>query len=224
MLKKMRKIGFWGLCAFFLSIPAAFSEKPGKTTGDAYPLDTCPVSGDRLDMENAEPVTKVYEGREIRFCCSGCVKDFEKDKSKYLKKVDEAIIQQQLPLYPMDKCVVSNEKLGGEEMGEPIDYVHNNRLIRFCCKMCRGEFRKDEAKYLAALNQAVIEKQRKTYPLVQCLVTGKKLEESNIGKINFVSGNRLFRFCSKDCIEEFNKAPYRYHARFAPKKEEKKNP
>ena len=39
--------------------------------GDPYPLDTCPVSGKKLSPTD-EPSVKLYEGREVRFCCSGC--------------------------------------------------------------------------------------------------------------------------------------------------------
>ena len=52
-----------------------------------YPLDTCIVSGEKLDAMG-EPVVKVYAGREVRFCCPGCVKKFEADKAGYLAKID----------------------------------------------------------------------------------------------------------------------------------------
>ena len=32
----------------------------------------------------------VYEGREIKFCCKGCLKDFKKDPAKYIKMIEEA--------------------------------------------------------------------------------------------------------------------------------------
>jgi len=53
-----------------------------------YPLDTCAVSGEKLG-EMCEAVTKVYDGREVKFCCDKCVPKFEKDKAKYLKAIDE---------------------------------------------------------------------------------------------------------------------------------------
>lgn len=54
-----------------------------------YPLATCVVSGEKLD-EMGEPVVFKYEGREVRFCCKDCVKEFKKDPKKYLKKLDDA--------------------------------------------------------------------------------------------------------------------------------------
>lgn len=55
-----------------------------------YTLKTCIVSGDKLGGDMGEPVTLQYEGREIRFCCKDCVKDFKKEPAKYLKMLDEA--------------------------------------------------------------------------------------------------------------------------------------
>jgi len=57
-------------------------------------------------------------------------------------------------VYPLDVCIVSGEKLGGE-MGEPITYVHEGRTLKFCCKTCVGMFKKDPAKYLAKLDEAI---------------------------------------------------------------------
>lgn len=46
-------------------------------------LATCPVSGDKLG-EMGEPYRFVYEGQEVKLCCSGCKKDFLKEPAKYL--------------------------------------------------------------------------------------------------------------------------------------------
>ncbi|MCX6894809.1 MAG: TRASH domain-containing protein, partial [Verrucomicrobia bacterium] len=54
-----------------------------------YPLQTCLVSGEKLG-EMGKPFIYTHEGREVRFCCKNCLKDFKKDPAKYLKKLDEA--------------------------------------------------------------------------------------------------------------------------------------
>ncbi len=54
-----------------------------------YALDTCIVSGDRLGGMG-EAVVVVREGREIKFCGKGCLKDFDKDPAVFLKKIDAA--------------------------------------------------------------------------------------------------------------------------------------
>ena len=62
----------------------------------AYPLNTCVVSGDKLEEGTmGGPVDYVYKAagkpdRLIRFCCKDCIKDFEKEPAKYLKTLDEA--------------------------------------------------------------------------------------------------------------------------------------
>jgi YHS domain-containing protein len=53
-----------------------------------YTLKICVVSGDKLG-EMGEPFVYEYEGREIKFCCKGCLKDFKKDPAKYVKKIAE---------------------------------------------------------------------------------------------------------------------------------------
>lgn len=64
--------------------------------------------------------------------------------------------------YPTDICVVSNDKLGGE-MGKPQDYIYKeegkpDRLVRFCCKDCVKDFKKDPDKYLDAIDKAAAKK------------------------------------------------------------------
>jgi YHS domain-containing protein len=53
--------------------------------------------------------------------------------------------------YPIDYCVVTGQKLGS--MGTPIDYMHEGRLVRFCCGGCIGTFQANPEKYLAVLDQ-----------------------------------------------------------------------
>lgn len=51
--------------------------------------------------------------------------------------------------YPLDVCLVSDEKLG--EMGDPVVIVHHEQEIKFCCEKCQPKFAKDPAKYLSKL-------------------------------------------------------------------------
>lgn len=48
-----------------------------------YPRDTCLVTGNKLGSMGP-PVTKVYDGQEVKFCCQPCVAQFEKNPSKYM--------------------------------------------------------------------------------------------------------------------------------------------
>ena len=55
--------------------------------------------------------------------------------------------------YPLENCVVGGESLGS--MGDPVEYVHEGRLVKFCCEGCIDDFKKDSTKYLAQLDQAL---------------------------------------------------------------------
>ena len=52
--------------------------------------------------------------------------------------------------YPLKTCVVTGEKLEAEAF----DYHHNGRLVRFCCKDCLDEFKKNPQKFLKKLDDA----------------------------------------------------------------------
>ena len=50
---------------------------------------TCIVTDEKLG-EMGDAYVFVYEGREIKLCCKGCLKDFNKSSAKYVKKIQEA--------------------------------------------------------------------------------------------------------------------------------------
>lgn len=178
---------------------------PTERKGDLYLLDTCPISGKELG-EMGDAIVKVYDGREVRFCCKGCIKDFEADPAAHWKTVNEQIVKRQMPYYPLDTCIISQESLDDEEMGGPINFVYQNRLIRFCCKGCKGDFLEDPKNFLKKLDEAAIAKQREHYPLETCFISGETL--GSMGEpIDKVYGNRLVRFCCKGCISRFEKDP-----------------
>lgn len=78
-----------------LSAVQAAETKTEKNT--PYPLKTCLVSSEKLDGDMGKPYVFTYEGREIKLCCKSCLKDFNKEPAKYLKKLDEAGSQSQAP-------------------------------------------------------------------------------------------------------------------------------
>ena len=55
-----------------------------------YTLKTCPVSDEKFGGEMGDPYVFTHEGREIKLCCKGCLKDFNKDSAKYIKKIEKA--------------------------------------------------------------------------------------------------------------------------------------
>ncbi len=72
-----------GLAAGTLSLRAA-DEK-----AKAYPLDKCVVSDEKLG-EHGKPYVFTSDGQEVKLCCKDCLKDFKKDKAKYMKKIEDA--------------------------------------------------------------------------------------------------------------------------------------
>jgi len=93
----------------------------------------------------------------IALCCTlavlaltiGCSKDDSAPNA-----ATPATPQQTAPSeeYPLDVCVVSDQKLGS--MGDPIVITHEGREVRFCCAGCVARFRAEPAKYLAKLDAA----------------------------------------------------------------------
>jgi len=184
--------------------------KPGASAGqgaksEPYPLDTCIVSGKKLGSMG-DPVILRHKGREVRFCCEPCVEKFKAEPETYLADLDKKIVADQKAWYPLNTCIVTGEKLGG--MGDPVDYVYRNRLVRLCCAGCIEKFEQGAPKYLETLDKAVIEKQKDSYPFKACMVMGEPLEEGST--IDFVLGNRLYRLCCKSCVKTVGKDPTKY--------------
>lgn len=171
----------------------------------AYYLPNCPVrTGEELDVNRA--VVKEYEGRELRFCCTRCEARFDSDPAAALAKIDEAIIADQLPLYPLTTCLV----MDGHEMDEDaINLVYKNRLVRFCCEGCIGDFEADPEAYLHTLDQAAADAQRESYPLTECVVAGHAVADGE-HPTEVVVGGRLIRLCCEDCMQELVRNPAEY--------------
>ncbi len=137
---------------------------------------------------------------------SGAAVAFQQPASQSAPAQDP-IVAQQLPSYPLETCPVSHEPL--DSMGQPLDYVHEGRLVRFCCKSCVKEFKKDPASILKLIDEGVVKAQKASYPLAKCPVSGKDLGPS---AVDHVQGTRLVRFCCPDCIAAFQKEPAKYMA------------
>ncbi len=212
MRKSIAGLAATMLLAVGLTVGVDVHATPGEKAaeGDPYPLDTCIVMGGKLGSMG-DPVVYDHEGREVRFCCKGCIGSFEKDPGKFVRPADEKIIEKQLESYPLDHCLVdTDESLVGPE-AKPVDLVYKNRLVRFCCKGCVRKFTKDPQGYLEKLDEAVLEQQKDDYALETCVVGGGKL--GSMGEpIDHVMNNRLFRLCCKGCIKSLHKEPVKYHS------------
>jgi hypothetical protein len=56
--------------------------------------------------------------------------------------------------YPLDTCLVADEKLGADPGMKPYAFTHEGREIKLCCKSCLKDFKKDTAKFIAKLDEA----------------------------------------------------------------------
>ncbi len=81
-------VGFAAAPIIALADDAKSDAKPDAKL-KPYPLKTCVVSGEKLG-EMGEAYVYKYKDREIKFCCKDCVKDFNKNPAKYIKKLEEA--------------------------------------------------------------------------------------------------------------------------------------
>lgn len=116
-----------------------------------YPLSVCPVSGETLGAMG-DAVVKVYDGREVKFCCANCVGTFEKNLKKSFKKLDKAIIENGEKSYPLQTCVGCGDELSA--MGKPYAHLYKNQLVMLCCKDCVANFEKDPDKCLSMIDAA----------------------------------------------------------------------
>jgi hypothetical protein len=113
-------------------------------------------------------------------------------------QIDEEIVKQQQDRYPLETCMVSGEKLGS--MGDPINLVVGNRLVKICCAGCEKTVRANPAKYIDQLNKAAADAQRASYPLETCPVSGEKL--GSMGEpVEVVYAGRLMKLCCGGCEE-----------------------
>ena len=242
--------------------PATGEASPGPTY--PYTLDSCPVGGKLGSM--GDPIVKVYDNREVRFCCAGCIDEFEANQAKYWGDIDAKIVEQQLMHYPIHTCIVTGEKLGDDavnhvhnnrlvrlenaeataafetdpakhlealdkkivevqladypmdncpvggplgSMGEPVNFIYMNRLVRFCCGGCEKSLINEPAKYMAKLDAAYADQQRAEYPLENCVVAGAPLGSMG-DPVELVAGTKLVRFCCDSCFPKFRKNPAAY--------------
>jgi hypothetical protein len=101
----------------------------------SYPMDSCPISGNKLG-EKAKDV--VVGTRLVRTCCGDCATKVQKDATASMEKVDAAYIAAQKKTYKA-KCPVSGEAIGDGAK----DVLYGTTLVRLCCKSCEKGFWKD---------------------------------------------------------------------------------
>jgi YHS domain-containing protein len=189
---------------FLAALGATTATASVAATSDvaSYPLATCIVSGEVLDTDF---VTREFDHREIRFCGEQCASNFKANPEPIIETLDQAIIEAQRLIYPVETCVVSGEPLGGE-MGEPVDHLVGNRLVRLCCETCTEKLEADPASFIAALDEAAATAQTESYPATTCPISGGELGSMG-DPFDYVFAGTLVRFCCGGCVDAFNADP-----------------
>ena len=174
-----------------------------------YPLTTCIVDGDPLGQGNAsedsaEEATAAIEvvigQRLYRLCSEECVLKLKALPDRFAARLDEAVVQAQLPLYPLTTCPLSDEPLPAAAQL----VVLESRLVKLCCKNCVHSLRMDPEPAFAALDAAAIAAQQADYPLKSCPITGKPLGDE---PRDVLYGAQLIRLCCGSCVRKFEADP-----------------
>lgn len=168
----------------------------------SYPLNTCAVSGEKLEAKQVEFVVK---GRLVRTCCDHCQAEVMKDPTEVFKKLDAAVIAAQKASYPLTTCAVTGNKLDDKA----VDFVWGTRLVRLANRDAVAAFEKDTKAAMAKVDEAYVKAQVAAYPLKKCVVSGEAL--GGMGEpVDKLYGTTLVRFCCSSCVKSFEKDPDTY--------------
>ncbi len=193
--------------AFVVLMLGTVAAATAQTRPDPYFLPHDPVSETPLASVEV-PVIVVHDDREIRFASQANVDLFLSDPDTYLPAIDAAMIEDQVPFYPLATCPIGGGEL--ESMGGPVNYLHGNRLVRFCCAGCINPFKADPEPTLVALDAAIVAAQVPTFADAVCPVSGQAL--GSMGEpVDLVIGNRLVRLCCGGCTARFLANPQAYY-------------
>ena len=181
-----------------LAMTAAPAAGDAQFSGEAYPLETCPVSGEKLGKDATVVVLegmkdKKLDGTQVRFCCAKCAASFKAEPEKYVGKMNEAIAKA-APAYPIKTCLVMKDE---ELESDAKTIVWQNRVYKFCCAKCIAKFEKDPAKFAKEYDAKVIASQKAGYKPTTCPISGKPLGE---GAVDVVVNGQLVRTCCGGCV------------------------
>ena len=201
------------LLAITLLSPAllAADDDLAETLRPFYPLATCIVDGegygasvdegDGAGGPTEEPPIEVIMGERLfQVCSSDCAKTLRAQADRFAARLDEAIVQAQLPDYPLSTCPLSDEPLPANAQLVILD----SRLVKLCCKSCLHSLRIDPEPAFTALDAAAIAAQKADYPLKNCPISGKPLGDT---PRDVLHGAQLVRLCCDSCVRKFEAAP-----------------
>lgn len=172
-----------------------------------YPLSTCIVDGGSLqDVRRLRPFE--MGGRTFHVCSGRCLGKLRTETPRYVALLDEAIVTDQRPHYPLDRCAVSGKPLG--EVEDPVELIlPGNRLVLLASIDLVPRALAGAAEIVRTLDAQVIERAAANVDEPsRCAVDGAELGN---GSIHLLHGNRLIRLCGERCRERFARDPEALH-------------
>lgn len=184
--------------------PARVEAAAESRDGDAYYLGVC-AACDALLGTKGETITRIIDGRDLRFCCAACRERWTAAPVECAARLDRIMIADQLPHYPLKTSIVSGRPLGDR----PIDVILGNRLFRLADESERAALASDLPRRLDALDRAVIAAQAPSYGMpTKCPVQGDILDSDT--PIDIVVANRMIRVCCMRCVRMVRAHPSQY--------------
>ncbi len=161
----------------------------------SYPLTTCPISGKKLGAMG-DPHKLVLNGTLVELCCDGCVEKATAKATAITEQILDAAYAARAANYPLKTCVASGEKLGADVY----DVMYGTRLVRFCCKDCVDDLKKDPAAILAKIDAA----QKKSEPAKDAAekgaTEGAKKKEGAVAPTSLKEG-KAGGCCGDTCVD-----------------------
>jgi hypothetical protein len=191
--------------AAMLHAGSAPGPVPTSQPADRFYFERCPEC-DRLLGTRGDPIEKYYDARQVRFCQAECATEFEADLSASYRRLDARQKIDQLPLYPLGTCVVSDVILPNE----PVDFIFNNRLIRVAGEAEKTSFLADPKPYWDKLDSATIAHQARRYWVAKCPEQGAALDLPNDEQFTVVVAQRIVRVCCEECHDRVRERPSQY--------------
>ncbi len=171
---------------------------------DGYYLSRCAACPSLLGAKG-EAIDVIYDGRPLRFCCEACRVRLDTEPHAVLSGIDDAMIEDQLPHYPIDTSLIDGKPLGNR----PVNFIWGNRLFRARNEADRTRILANPAAVLRTLDKAVLAAQTPTYALPEkCPVQGDILPKDPV--IDVVVANRMIRVCCGRCVRVVKARPYQY--------------
>jgi hypothetical protein len=87
---KMLRVAAAVVTIGFITLASFAAEKKPAAKAKTYPLKACVVTDEKFGGDMGDPYVFTYEGREVKLCCKGCLKDFNAEPAKYVKKMEAA--------------------------------------------------------------------------------------------------------------------------------------